>query len=114
MSRFFGLVVIALVLAGLAPAPAQACTVTVNCYPACDQELDCNVGPPCYLFCSYPALTLSCTGTTSCNGTANSVQCDSQPTQTCTATPICSKTSSSIRCGSVSKFCSIHGNICPK
>jgi hypothetical protein len=117
MSRILAAGAALLCLALFLPAPASAtCSSNLSCYPACSQEADCNVGPPCFLFCSYPAGNISCTGNSVClvDAGARTVQCDGGPVISCPATPACSSTSTSVTCGTTHKFCAVHGNICPK
>lgn len=117
MSRILAAGAALLCLAALLPAPAAAtCSSNLFCYPACFQEAECNVGPPCVITCNYSAVSISCTGNSVClvDATARTVKCDSNPTITCPATPACSSTSTSVTCGTNHKFCAVHGNICPK
>ena len=99
-------------LLSLAATPSSAgCTATQNCYGSCFQQISC-LRVPCTLTCSFSAVSVSCTGNTTCNVGTNSVQCDNQAPVVCPATPVCSNDGDSIQCGSIVKRCSVRGTLC--
>ena len=105
VSSVLPLLVLAVVLAAVLPAPAAAdgCTASVNCNNACSLDFICSPRP-CELFCSASSQTKTCSGTMSCTVGTGSVTCDGVTTS-CPTTSQCHQGSTSITCGSVTRVC---------
>lgn len=104
VSSVLPLLVLAVVIAAVLPAPAAAgCTASVSCNNACSLDFTCSPRP-CELFCSASSQTESCTGATTCTVGTKAVTCDGVTTS-CPTTSQCHQFSNSISCGSVTKQC---------
>ncbi len=104
VSSVLPLLVLAVMLAAVLPAPAAAgCTASVNCNNACSLDFTCSPRP-CELFCSAASQVKTCSGTTTCSVGTSSVTCDNVTTS-CPTTSQCHQFSNSITCGSVTRNC---------